>query len=167
MLSYTEFEKFYKSHGFCFGSMSRPKHTWSEKELKAHYDQYLRKEERKKEQKAIKPLKEDFPNPEGPKICQLSSVLHPDEMQALREYAGSLLSILDRAHVFGRGSCPQLRNDPDNIVWLNRYSHNNLDQSRDPISGLQISSEKVIRWWQIIVGEERYARLLQKSKRRK
>ena len=37
--------------------------------------------------------------------------------------------------------------DENNICLLNRYSHSNLDSSRDPITGEYIDSSQVKAWW--------------------
>ena len=37
--------------------------------------------------------------------------------------------------------------DEDNIISLNRYSHENLDSYRDPITGKSITREEVNKWW--------------------
>ena len=95
--------------------------------------------------------------------CQLLSKLSPQEFLLLTKQAGSRANILDPAHCFGAGSFPHLVYDKDNVVLLNRYSHDMLDYFKNPISGKPIDREEHTRWWKRIIGEQRYENLLIKS----
>lgn len=167
-----EFLAFYKKNGYCLGAFSREKKSWNDRELKAKYEKYIRSMEKAEDRQAQKKeMERPIPDPPGPMRCALIAKLQSDPDMRDAEYqlsaAGSfLLHQIDRAHVFGRGSNPHMKYDVDNVVWLNRWSHNNLDQSKDPITGKTISAEKVEQWWRYIVGDERYDRLDRKSRRK-
>lgn len=69
------------------------------------------------------------------------------------------LSILDPAHIFPVSVYPHLTYCEDNIVLLNRYSHENLDSIRDPVTGINITHEDAYEWWRRIAGPEQWDRL--------
>lgn len=86
----------------------------------------------------------------------------------LRQNAGPLIECIDPAHVISRGSAPHMKYDIDNIVPLNRFSHSCMDQSRDPVTGRQVTGEVITEWWKILVGPEKYDELeARKFSRRK
>lgn len=92
--------------------------------------------------------------------CQLVKLLQDgnifDMLTELREEAGSMIRIIDPAHIFPRSTHPQLKYDPDNIVSLNRFSHFMLDTFRDPISGKDnISNEDRLSYFETIIGKDR------------
>lgn len=69
------------------------------------------------------------------------------EYKVLRAEARQYLKTIDPAHVIPVGRNYSLCYDEDNIISLNRYSHENLDSYRDPITGKSISKEEVNKWW--------------------
>lgn len=71
----------------------------------------------------------------------------------------SMLEVLDPAHIYPVSTHPQLTYCEDNLVLLNRYSHENLDSMRDPILGRPISHEDVMKWWKTIAGPLQWQRL--------
>lgn len=94
--------------------------------------------------------------------CRLLPLLTPQEFLLLRKNAGSRLLHCDPCHVFPVGAHPELCYDIENIVYLNRYSHDNLDNCKSPITGNPITREERDLWWARIVGEEFYFRLRDK-----
>lgn len=70
-----------------------------------------------------------------------------------------LLNTLDPAHVYPVSTHPQLVYNEDNLVLLNRYSHENLDSLRDPVWGKPISYEEMMLWWEKIAGKEQWGSL--------
>jgi hypothetical protein len=122
-------------------------------------------------QKKKKEEERQIPDPPEPKKCTLISLLEQDpfmrdSLSCLYRKGGWLIDQIDRAHVFGKGANPSLKYDVDDIIWLNRYSHNNLDQFRHPVTGEQITAEEVEQHWRFLVGDERYDRLESKSRRK-
>lgn len=71
----------------------------------------------------------------------------------------SMLETLDPAHVYPVSTHPQLTYYEDNLVLLNRYSHENLDSMRDPVLARPVSHEVVMDWWERILGPEQWGRL--------
>ena len=74
--------------------------------------------------------------------CRLIKVLSYREMLILKKNAGPFLSGLDPAHYIAVSEDPSIMYIPENIVMLNRYSHTNLDNYRNPITGEPINPEQ-------------------------
>lgn len=83
--------------------------------------------------------------------CRLLRILSISETFMLKRNAGSFLDKTDPAHYRSVSERPDLIYEPNNIVLLNRYSHSNLDDFKDPITGQSISAEDVERWWRRIL----------------
>lgn len=170
-LSYDEFLDFYKERGFLPNDISKSKNKLNEKQLKFKYEKYL-KSEQKKIDRRERLSKED---PQWTEVksklnlteCYFKKYLEKngliEDLHNLYKNAGILLSIIDPAHVFGRGSYPHMKYDLNNIVPLNRYTHSCLDQNRHPITGKSISHEEVRSFWILIVGIETYRNLFERS----
>lgn len=91
---------------------------------------------------------------------RLYKVLTVKEGILLQKYAPKkLLKILDLAHVFPVSVFPHMCYLPTNIVLLNRWSHENLDACKDPITGKPISKEIRDKWWIRLVGLDLYMKL--------
>lgn len=84
-------------------------------------------------------------------ICRLVRILSISDTFFLKKNAGSLLYTVDAAHYRPVSERPDLIYNPNNIVCLNRYSHSNLDDCKDPIDGHSISADDVERWWRRIL----------------
>ncbi len=84
-------------------------------------------------------------------LCRLVRILSVGDMHELRKRAGSRLNVLDPAHYIPVSASAEHMYDVDNIVRLNRYSHEMLDGFRDPITGKSISKNEVQRWWYKII----------------
>ncbi len=80
-------------------------------------------------------------------ICRLLSVLTYKEALFLKKKAGPMLGVLDPAHYLPVSKRPDLCYDPYNIVLLNRYSHECLDDFRNPVTGAHITAKEVNKWW--------------------
>lgn len=78
-------------------------------------------------------------------------VLTMQEAILLKKNAGRFLNILDPAHYIAVSERPDLCYKSYNIVVLNRYSHDNLDRFRDPITAEPITKEDVQKWWERIL----------------
>lgn len=91
--------------------------------------------------------------------CRLMRICTPQEYYILIRNAGSRASHCDPAHVFDVSSHPHMCYDENNIVQLNRFSHDCLDNCKNPISGSFISIEERDAWWERIVGSALYAKL--------
>ena len=69
------------------------------------------------------------------------------EYKILRAEAKQYIKTIDPAHVIPVSRNYSMCYDEDNIISLNRYSHENLDSYRDPITGRSITREEVNKWW--------------------
>ena len=97
--------------------------------------------------------------------CRLCRILPMQDFLRLRKNAGKYMNIIDPAHYRSVSERPDLCYETNNIVCLNRYSHSNLDDFKDPIDGHSISSEEVNEWWiRILKGNKfQYEFLLSKG----
>ena len=102
------------------------------------------------------------------KTDRLLKVVTAKEYLKLKKIAApALLQRLDAAHVFSVSSHPQMCYDADNIILLNRFSHENLDSCKDPITGERISPQERDDWWRRLIGSEQYDILIEKARRSK
>jgi len=166
-LTFEEYKEFYEQRGFLPDDVSPRKNSLSDRQLKTRYNKYLKR--REKQQRKIERKKEEIQNLQPTsETCLFERRLQwegeVEHHRDLVENAGPLLDQVDRAHVIGRGRCPALKEDEENIVPLNRYSHSLLDQYKDPIYGTPISSEVHRAIWAFIVGERELENLEEKEK---
>ena len=102
------------------------------------------------------------------KTDRLLKVVTAKEYLKLKKIAApALLQRLDAAHVFSVSSHPQMCYDADNIILLNRFSHENLDSCKDPITGERISPQERDDRWRRLIGSEQYDILIEKARRSK
>lgn len=93
--------------------------------------------------------------------CRLMRILKVSEFAQLKSNAPrALLSTLDPAHVVQASKKPSMVYDEDNVVMLNRYSHQNLDHNRCPVTGRRLTRNQTHQWWARIVGVQKYKELL-------
>ena len=64
------------------------------------------------------------------------------------------LEKLDAAHIFPVSIYPDLVYDKNNVVLINRYSHENLDNLRHPVTGDVITYEERQGWWARLAGKQ-------------
>ena len=97
----------------------------------------------------------------------LKIVTAKEYLKLKKTAAPALLHRLDAAHVFSVSSHPQMCYDADNIILLNRFSHEQLDSCRDPITGDRITPQEQVEWWRRLIGSEKYDILIEKARRSK
>jgi len=91
---------------------------------------------------------------------RLLRVLTMKEALSLQKKAPAvLLKKLDVAHIFPVSLYPDIMYNDTNMVILNRYSHEALDNLRHPITGDAISYEERQEWWKRIAGQEQWESL--------
>jgi hypothetical protein len=95
--------------------------------------------------------------------CRLFKTLSVIEAMLLKKNAGSQFGIIDTAHIFPRSTHLWIKNDPDNVVCLNRYSHQMLENCCHPITGKPISKDEEIDWWKKVLGDVRFNLLVEKA----
>lgn len=160
-MTFEEFKTFYEEKGYFPGGVyNTPGKKWNERQLKTKYDKYLKTIKRREEKKGGKGSPDDerwqavreavWERDEGE--CSLMKVLSPVELTLIKKHAPyNLLKTLDPAHCLAKSKYPKLYYKVENIYLLNRYSHSNLDEYRDPIFGLPIKKDEVDYWWNKIL----------------
>ncbi len=84
---------------------------------------------------------------------RLLRVLSVKEALVLQRKAPRIqLEKLDAAHIFPVSIYPDLLYDKNNVVLLNRYSHENLDNMKHPVTGGRLTYEERQGWWERIAG---------------
>mgnify|MGYP007057168830 CR=1 FL=1 len=94
--------------------------------------------------------------------CRLIKIISMKQALLLKRNGTGVLQKLDPAHILPVSTHPDLCYEPNNIVLLNRYSHNMLDFGRDPITGEPINHEETLSWWETIAGPEQWEFLQRK-----
>lgn len=164
-MTYDEFKFFYFQRGYCLGDSFKSKRSLNERQLLSKYNKFVEKEEKKKEK--LKEQRRQFTqsssihknNPQEFRQCALMRLLSGYDLKLLLANAGSKAFIVDSAHIFGKGASPHLKENPNDIIYLNRFSHECLDSSKDPITGEPITHEEEMLWWERIVGPEAFVAL--------
>lgn len=184
-MTFDQFRLFYEKYGKCPNDVGPPKkNKLNENQLRTRFEKYLKSEEKRMrsmrrlqlKSKAVqsRDLRWDEVRDEvrfrDKYECSLYRKLLQEkrfeEANFLKENAGPLFFKLDVAHIFGKGAFPHMRYDVDNLVLLNRFSHNSLDESRNPVTGVQISKDEVIEWWKFLINykdHDRYEELRNRS----
>lgn len=91
------------------------------------------------------------------KYCRFWNCLTNDERSQFLERWKTALYIctnLDKAHIKGKGAHIQEKYNIENVVLLNRLTHNLLDQYKDPLTGKPITAEQRTAWFNRIVGKK-------------
>lgn len=98
--------------------------------------------------------------------CRAQRVFRVAEWQEFKMHAPrTLIATLDPAHVIPASKAGHMVYDVDNVVVMNRWSHDNLDHNRSPVNGKNLTKEEVHQWWARIVGVEKYKELLMRASR--
>ena len=171
-MSFEEFLEFYNARGHLPGDVSPRKNRLNDRQLEARYQKYLRKLEKQEEKMQKK--KEEVQSQaqkRKPVECKLIKRLreegHTELLADLAEAAGPMMEKVDQAHILSRGAYPEMREDEENIIGLNRYSHTLLDEFRDPIYGVEIGKEHHRKIWAFIVGEAKLRTLREKVEQKR
>jgi hypothetical protein len=179
LLSFDEFCKFYcKYKKFPDNSYVKKNGKYNDSEFRTKYSRYLAstgKREKKKKEQIAKGRKrsrideqwlkfcEDF-DKENRKECMFQKLLTDDALKELKKNAGWLIKEIDRAHVLPKSEYKNMKYDPRNVVFLNRYSHNNLDNYKDPVTGKSITVEEHDKIWNLILAACRRDLTIEKLK---
>lgn len=87
---------------------------------------------------------------------RLLSCLTMKEAMILQRLAPRiLLQKLDHAHILPVGAHVELTYELRNIVLLNRWSHDHLDNMKHPITGTPIDKEEHKKWWLRIASHQK------------
>jgi hypothetical protein len=161
--SFSEFKEDYEENGFIDKVNTRyyPLKKLHPKQIQRYFLQYVKKWDRAygggvltkaKEQSEDSKLSALVRERDGG--CRLLRLLSKEEIAEWQRNQNGLGSILDAAHVFGKGAFPWMRFDEKNVVTLNRFSHTCLDTGTSPLNGKAITNDQRMAWWQRIVGED-------------
>jgi hypothetical protein len=159
--SFDEFKEDYEEEGFIDKISSRyyPLKQLNQKQIQRYYLQYARKWDAVHgKRNAVSADGQSADSKlsafvrERDRGCRLLKTLTLAEYSEWQRNNNGLGGILDAAHVFGKGAFPWMRYDRRNVVTLNRFSHNCLDNGKSPINGNQIPDKQRKEWWQRIVG---------------
>jgi hypothetical protein len=186
MLTFEEYCQFYYKNNKFINSNYTFNNKLNDTQLKSKYEKYLKSNEKQTNAKqryiennnnkiTEKILNNEFEDEKWIEICKLvdirdnfkcrlKTILNFQDTKILNENNPILLNQIDHAHIIGKGKCPELKYDIDNIICLNRQSHSWIDNYRNPINGKQITNEERIIWWKKIIGEDKYNKLLEKTK---
>ena len=173
--SLSEFKEDYGKHGFIDKVSSRyyPLKQLNPKQIQHYYVQYIRKWDRAYGNGSLNEIEEQSDDSklsafvrERDGGCRLLMILTAEEFTKWEKNHNGLGSILDAAHVFGKGAFSWLRFDEKNVVTLNRFSHNCLDKGKSPINGEMISDDQRKSWWRRIVGDAIWEYLVAQSKQK-
>lgn len=99
--------------------------------------------------------------------CQFYSKCSDDEKIILNSKLWGKMKTLDCAHVFPKGSYPNMKYEQSNIFLLYRYVHFCLDNYLNPFTEEKITKEEVQEFWKRMIGEQTYAELQEMSTGRK
>lgn len=81
------------------------------------------------------------------RVDRIFKILGARDALVLKAKGGSQLQVLDPAHIIPVSSHSEIMYEACNIVLLNRYSHEMLDNCRHPVTGQFISKEEREAWW--------------------
>ena len=143
----------------------------TDKQIRQHYNRYIERLDRQGIRSVVdEDIRWNELKKSLPRCCQLMSRLAEEGLgvyrQIIVEESHGLYKTIDMAHVFPRGGYPHMKYLSENVVSLNRFSHNNLDSLRDPITGDPITESIREQWWRFIIGSETYDMLLKISRER-
>ena len=165
MLSEQEYIDYYAQKGRCIDDSFKRKNSLNTKQLHSRYEKYIKRNS-KERKRAIEDDRWNAVKKGLPKECELIARLTLEkrfkEIAVLKENGKQLVYTIDPAHIFSRGSYPELKYDPLNVVSLNRFSHSMLDTYHHPIFGFPINKEEHSIWWEYIRGEEKFKELKSK-----
>ncbi len=102
------------------------------------------------------------------KSCRLMKILSVSDAYVLKKNAGAMLKVIQPAHIYPVSLNASIMYEPANIVALNAYSHQMLDNMKDPVSGKPISRSEVYVWWKKIAGNDQWyeiKRLIDQNKK--
>ncbi len=93
--------------------------------------------------------------------CRLWKVLSLEECQdAINNGYVGQFKIITPAHFVPKSVSPSLRYEVDNIYTLSLMFHSHLDDFRNPLNGVSITKEEVLKWWKRIINNANmYAKL--------
>jgi len=169
LLTLEEFKNFFEKKGkFPNNSYVSPK-VYNEAQLKTKYKTYV-KSENKKQEKFTKDQIDDkwettkkIVDSRDRRKCQLYRILSITERKVIESELIGVAKKVDRAHIFGKGSHPNMKYNPANVITLYHIFHQRLDTYRHPLYDTPIDSEERDSIWCRIVGVYNFEQLKKQS----
>lgn len=163
MFTKEEYFSYYFEKGKTVDQIDIPNNKLNERQLERKYQNYVKKNSKKffVNDEEWEKLVQLVRWRDG--SCKFIKTLSKTEREILKEKSNGAWKTEDPAHVFGKGSFPFLKYDPENVYLINRWSHSCLDNCLHPIYGTQISREERDNFWKKIIGESIFKKLKEKS----
>lgn len=142
----------------------------TESKRKRCYDKFLKKKEKDEEKRdyidpreividneiwqrdaGFVPKKKKLPGDAWKKVCRFWKCLTKEEQDLFLELNKEHLWLckdMDKAHLEGKGSNPDLKFEKSNLVLMNRLSHRRLTDAKDPITGEDIDVLRINYWYE-------------------
>jgi len=169
---YETYKDYYLSNKrFSDGQYCNPeKFPLNEKQIKSKYEVYVKRFDKKQVKTNSKYKQniydaEELVRNEDPEADLFWGSLSDEQYKIVKKEMRKSLdfSIIDPCHILSRGSCPQLSNEPLNIIMAPRGFHTYIDQFLNPFSEKHesINREQQDQIWIDIIGEERWSILQQ------
>jgi hypothetical protein len=181
LYTFQEFLTYHKSYNsFPNGLYCNPEKNYNDKQFERKYEDYLKSEEKR----LTRQKKSNEMDDEGtytqrvnfamqecrkadPKAETFFNALSEKDLKFITKEMTKIpaYSIIDVAHIIGRGRCPKLADDSENLITVPRAFHTCIDSNSHPFTENHngISKEKVEEIWRYVVGNERYDNLMKKK----
>lgn len=159
--SFEDFKADYEEYRYIDKISNRyyPQKSLNEKQLQRYYLQYVKKWNKAYGGEVLEDVRRQSDDSklsafvrERDGGCRLLKLLSVEEKVEWQRNQNGLGEILDAAHIFGKNAFPWMRFNERNVVVLNRFSHNCLDNGKSPITGKAITDDQRKAWWRRIAG---------------
>lgn len=175
VLTKEQYYEYYSKYQKCVDDISKPVKPLNQKRLQSKYEKYVSKEEKKKVRQVIKTkkvkdewdsLRQQVLDRDGSE-CQFLKMIKLEFgkgiYQHILDQGHKLINQVDLAHIFPRSTYPQLKDDPDNCIMVNRYCHSLLDEMKSPITEERITVEQRLNFFLLLLPNDRLKRLEEKT----
>lgn len=175
--TFEEYQDFYREKNRLLdGQLVRQDKKLNYKQLQEKYKKYVRGLERKEEKKGQKSdymksilevetecrLEDPTANIFYNKVNDIDQLWGTDYESYFIKQNRMMNTIYDPAHIIPRARSPRLANEKLNIIMLPRFVHTLIDSYREVFSyeHESIDAKRQEEIWRLIVGTERYEKLL-------
>ena len=174
-MKFDDFQAYYLRHGKTPNQMQRPKNALNEAQLERAYDRYVKSAQKKEEttkRLQTKKYKSTVDFKQDLAWTQVKGVIaERDDFRCQCLFFAppgfnEPLGGLDPCHVFRKSTHNHMRYMLENVVTLHRLFHTRLDQYKHPFTGESIGYDATYKWWEKIVGKERFKKLTERAKRK-
>lgn len=141
------------SKGICNRHTLKSKRCKLDSKRKACYKKYVKKQNQKFERMIQKDDRWEktkiLVSKRDNNKCQIWEILtQKEQTYILDKYLDDYIyhKDIDHAHIKNKGSYPELKYDPDNVVLVRRLFHSLLDQLKHPVYRTPITSQERENW---------------------